>query len=103
MVPPGDYQEMLLMWKPVRLQGVGAASSTIDANAQPAGKMDPWRRQLNCLFGLALNGVPDGSNATNTPYVLRSHRDLHLRIDQWRSVERLSAASTTIRRLTGTA
>jgi hypothetical protein len=65
IIPPGDYQEMLIMWKPVRLQGVGAASSTIDANAQPAGKMDPWRRQINCLFGLALNGTP---LSTGNPY-----------------------------------
>jgi hypothetical protein len=65
IVPPGDYQEMLIMWKPIRLQGVGAASSIIDANAQPAGKMDPWRRQINCLFGLALNGTP---LATGNPY-----------------------------------
>ncbi|MDP9013571.1 MAG: choice-of-anchor D domain-containing protein, partial [Pseudomonadota bacterium] len=53
---PGTYNEMLLMWKPVRLQGVGAASTTINANTHPSGKMDPWRRQVNCLFGLALNG-----------------------------------------------
>jgi len=46
------------MWKPVRLQGVGAASSIIDANTQPAGKMDPWRRQIVCLFGLQLDGTP---------------------------------------------
>jgi len=65
IIPPGDYQEMLIMWKPIRLQGVGAASSTIDANAQPAGKMDPWRRQINCLFGLALNGTP---LAAGNPY-----------------------------------
>jgi hypothetical protein len=58
MVPAGTYNEMLLMWKPVRLQGVAAASSHIDANTQPAGKLDPWRRQVNCLFGLALNGTP---------------------------------------------
>ncbi len=38
IVPPGTYHELLLMWKPVRLQGVGAASSIIDANAHPAGK-----------------------------------------------------------------
>jgi hypothetical protein len=56
IVPPGTYSEMLLMWKPVRLQGVGAASSIIDANPHPAGKLDPWRRQLVCLFGLAMNG-----------------------------------------------
>jgi hypothetical protein len=61
IVPPGTYNEMILMWKPVRLQGVGAASSIINANTQPAGKMDPWRRQVNCLFGLALNGTPISS------------------------------------------
>ncbi len=58
MVPPGTYNEMLIMWKPVRLQGVGAASSIINANTQPAGKLDPWRQQIVCLFGLALNGTP---------------------------------------------
>ncbi|GAC1328775.1 MAG: hypothetical protein NVSMB15_00520 [Steroidobacteraceae bacterium] len=58
IVPPGTYQEMLLMWKPVRLQGVGAASSVINANTHPAGKLDPWRREVNCLFGLGLDGTP---------------------------------------------
>jgi hypothetical protein len=47
----------LLMWKPVRLQGIGDGAVTINANAHPAGKqLEPWRRQVNCLFGLALNG-----------------------------------------------
>ncbi len=59
IVHPGHAtHEMLLMWKPVRLQGVGAASSIINANTHPAGKLDPWRRQVNCLFGLALDGTP---------------------------------------------
>ncbi len=58
IVQPGVYNEILLMWKPVRLQGVGAASSIINANSQPAGRMDPWRAAVNCLFGLALNGQP---------------------------------------------
>src|SRR6202011_4808992 len=56
-------QELLLMWKPVRLQGVAAASSVLNANAHPAGTIDVWRRQVNCLFGLALNGMPP--NGTN--------------------------------------
>jgi hypothetical protein len=56
---PATHNEMVIMWKPVRLQGVGAASSIIDANAHPAGKLlDPWRRHINCFFGLALNGAP---------------------------------------------
>jgi hypothetical protein len=52
------HQEILLMWKPVRLQGVGAASSIINANPHPAGKLDTWRKEVNCLFGLGLNGSP---------------------------------------------
>ncbi len=63
IVPPGTYKELLVMWKPIRLQGVGAASSVIDANAQPAGKLDPWRRQVACDFGIAINGRP--ISATN--------------------------------------
>jgi VCBS repeat-containing protein len=71
MVDPGVYNEILLMWKPVRLQGVGAASSVINANSHPAGKMDPWRAQVNCLFGLALNGQPytgNGASGGSNPY-----------------------------------
>jgi Cep192 domain 4/Bacterial Ig domain len=58
LVSPGTYNEMLLMWKPVRLQGSGAAATVINANAQPEGRLDPWRQRVNCLFGLALNGQP---------------------------------------------
>ena len=63
---PAAHGEAVLMWKPVRLQGVGAASSIIDSNAFPAGRLlEPWRRHVNCLFGLTLNGVPLGGT---TPY-----------------------------------
>jgi hypothetical protein len=53
-----SHSEMLIMWKPVRLQGVGAASSIINANSHPSGKLQAWRERVNCLFGLALNGSP---------------------------------------------
>jgi len=55
------HNELLIMWKPVRLQGVGAASSIINANTHPAGKLDVWRQQVNCLFGLSLSGAPISS------------------------------------------
>jgi uncharacterized repeat protein (TIGR01451 family) len=59
IVPPGSYNEMVVMWKPIRLQGVGAASSVIDANTQPAGKLlTPWRQKIVCLFGLTVDGRP---------------------------------------------
>ena len=66
-LPPGStlsrslvsHNEMVQMWKPVRLQGVGAASSIIDANTQPAGRLlDPWRLRINCLMGLTPQGRP---------------------------------------------
>ncbi len=60
IVPPGKYHELVLMWKPVRLQGVGAASSIIDANAHPSGILSDWRARVDCLFGIGTNGVPTG-------------------------------------------
>jgi Bacterial Ig domain len=60
----GSHNELLIMWKPVRLQGVGAATSIVNANTQPAGQLlDPWRRHINCLFGLTLQGVPYGNTS----------------------------------------
>jgi hypothetical protein len=62
------HTEMLIMWKPVRLQGVGAATTIINANTNPAGKLlDPWRRHINCLFGLTLQGVPYGNTSAYDP------------------------------------
>jgi uncharacterized repeat protein (TIGR01451 family) len=58
IVASGVYNEFLVMWKPIRLQGVGAASSIIDANTHPAGVLDPWRKQIGCLFGLTPDGRP---------------------------------------------
>src|SRR4029077_1296365 len=53
----------------VRLQGAGAATTIIDANTHPAGKqLDPWRRHLNCFFGLATNGTPYTLASGKNPY-----------------------------------
>jgi hypothetical protein len=65
---PAVHQEVLLMWKPVRLQGVGAVASVINANTHPAGKMDVWRRQVNCLFGLSISGYQATSSSGTNPY-----------------------------------
>ncbi|MEA3108822.1 MAG: hypothetical protein QOI88_3427 [Gammaproteobacteria bacterium] len=67
IIEAGAYRENLLMWKPVRLQGVGAGSVTINGDAQPAGKMDSWRRRVSCLFGLTIQGVPNNGNAAYDP------------------------------------
>lgn len=67
LVGPGIYKEMLLMWKPVRLQGVSANAVTINADAHPAGKLDPWRKQVNCLFGLTPEGRPASAEYAGCP------------------------------------
>jgi hypothetical protein len=62
------HNEMVLMWKPVRLQGVGAATSIINANTHPSGnrKVIAWRQSVNCLFGLSLSGTPLSTTAIGT-------------------------------------
>jgi hypothetical protein len=63
------HTEMVIMWKPVRLQGAGAASTIINANTIPAGKLlNPWRRHVNCLFGLTLQGAPYTAAGGAHPY-----------------------------------
>jgi Bacterial Ig domain len=78
------HNELLIMWKPIRLQGVGAVSTIINANTHPAGvtKMDQWRQKMVCLFGLALNGAPisngnpyDQTNAIPCPANMRFQVD----------------------------
>ncbi|MDB6091076.1 MAG: multicopper oxidase type 3 [Gammaproteobacteria bacterium] len=48
----GIYNELVVMWKPVRLQGVGAASVTINAAKYPTHKLELWRPEINQLFGI---------------------------------------------------
>jgi len=56
MLGPGSYPELVIMWKPVRLQGVGAASVIINAAKYPTQKLEQWRTRINALFGLDLQG-----------------------------------------------
>lgn len=45
-VEPGLYQEMVIMWKPVRLQGWGAGSVLINAINTPNEKLQLWRDKI---------------------------------------------------------
>lgn len=56
VVPPGVYQETLVLWKPVRLQGAGAGSTVIDARPQPSRTLEAWRTKV---AGLVSNGLVD--------------------------------------------
>jgi hypothetical protein len=50
LVPPGTYEEMVIMYKPVRLQGWGAGSTVINATLAPTEKTQLWRRKISELI-----------------------------------------------------
>ncbi len=46
MIEPGTYDEMVLMHKPVKLQGFGPLGVIINARKSPADKLARWRAQM---------------------------------------------------------
>jgi hypothetical protein len=52
LVDAGSYSEVVIMWKPVRLQGVGASSVIINAAKYPTQKLEAWRPAINSLFAV---------------------------------------------------
>jgi hypothetical protein len=55
LVSPGSYNEMVIMWKPVQLQGWGEGSVEINAVKTPFEKLAIWRRKVEELS-------PNGNN-----------------------------------------
>jgi len=49
LVGPGTYEEMVIMWKPVRLQGSGAATF-LNAIKRPTEKLGAWRTKIKGLL-----------------------------------------------------
>ena len=58
LVEPGTYEEMVVMWKPVRLQGSGA-DTIINAVNNPANKLQDWITKVTGLFGDGVSGAVD--------------------------------------------
>jgi hypothetical protein len=55
LVDAGTYNEIVIMWKPVRLQGVGAAAVIVNAAKYPTKKLEIWRPMINAMFGIDIN------------------------------------------------
>lgn len=51
LVAPGLYDELVIMWKDVKLQGWGALSTTINAAKVPAEKLQNWRNKMDLVIG----------------------------------------------------
>jgi uncharacterized repeat protein (TIGR01451 family) len=69
MVAPGTYSELVVMWKPVRLQGVGAASVVINAAKYPTQKLEVWRPLINGLFSVDADTGLSTTTATRVAQV----------------------------------
>ncbi len=50
LVAPGVYDELVVMWKPVRLQGWGAGAVTLNARQVPTEKINSWRTLVESLL-----------------------------------------------------
>jgi hypothetical protein len=61
LVDAGTYNELVVMWKPVRLQGVGAGSVLINAAKYPTSKLENWRPMINRLFSIDASGNQTGT------------------------------------------
>lgn len=67
MVPCGRYPELLIMTKPVRLQGQGPGCVTIDATRSPNQKVNDWNNRMQAFMAdpanarYVLPGMPTGA------------------------------------------
>ena len=61
LVPPGQYNELVVMWKPVKLQGWGADKVFINARQTPTEKVQQWRAKVDQLLGRRLHQPAAGS------------------------------------------
>ena len=56
LVAPGNYEELVIMYKPVRLQGWGAISTVINAVKAPAEKLANWRTKIESIVNPNFGG-----------------------------------------------
>ena len=50
LVPPGSYEESLILWKPLRLQGWGPGSTILRATNEPAEARAAWRAHVEAIL-----------------------------------------------------
>ena len=68
LVPPGTYMELVILWKPERLQGWGPGSTHIIAVKSPAEKIVSWRaRVMDLIQTGAVDLLPNQENGSPIP------------------------------------
>jgi large repetitive protein len=67
LVAPGTYDELVIMYKKVRLQGWGAGSTIINGTKTPADKLEVWRAKVASLYAAGAFDLVPGQTTTATP------------------------------------
>jgi hypothetical protein len=67
LVKPGVYNEMVVMWKPIQLQGWGEGSTIINAINAPFEKLEIWRGLVDGLVTSGKVDLVDGQEAGGGP------------------------------------
>ena len=57
LVAPGGYDENVIMYKPVRLQGSGAGGTIISANPNPYERLQTWHERIELPAPAGLGGA----------------------------------------------
>ena len=70
LVAPGLYPENVIMWKPVKLQGAGAYSTTITAGSFTPITQATWLAELNAITGGQVQPGPFLINAQEPDFYL---------------------------------
>jgi FtsP/CotA-like multicopper oxidase with cupredoxin domain len=72
IVGPGSYNEMVILYKNIRLQGAGAGVTNINAFKVPAEKLQTWRQKVEDLRAAGsislLDGQAPGLNTFSQEY-----------------------------------
>ena len=69
LVKPGVYEEMVVMSKPVRLQGAGALSTAINVVTTPAERIQDWLDKMgNLLLSTPSYALPNQPAMTAAPF-----------------------------------
>ncbi len=88
LVAPGNYDEMVIMWKPVKLQGWGAGEVFINARSVPTEKLIAWREKAQGLVtaGAISEGPGDKPDSSASRRWMRvPSRVKRVPVSSWRS------------------
>ncbi len=70
LVSPGSYNENVIMFKPVLLQGAGAGGTFIDGNPTPVQRLQEWHQRVDSFGAANLQAIKAPTDANEAPAII---------------------------------